>query len=134
MKAGKRLNPRAFTAMMMVFSGVGLPVTGIVNHAYGFAPLSVERHAWMSAHNALGGLLAVFSIWRIPLNRRAVWNHLKCTAWRIPAMSREAMLAAGVVAITLLVFIGHAFHAGRGDEHRRHLGCTERPLLDDSVR
>ena len=113
MKTGKRLNPRAFTAMMMVFSGLGLPLTGIVNHAYGFAPLSVERHAWMSAHNALGILFALFSIWHIVLNRRAVWNHVRSTASRIPAMSREAMLAGGVVAITLLVFIGHAFHAGR---------------------
>ena len=113
MKTGKRLNPRAFTAMMMVFSGLGLPLTGIVNHAYGFAPLSVERHAWMSAHNALGILFALFAIWHIVLNRRAVWNHVRSTASRIPAMSREAMLAGGVVAITLLVFIGHAFHAGR---------------------
>jgi len=113
MKTGKRLNPRAFTAMMMVFSGVGLPVTGIVNHAYGFAPLSVERHAWMSAHNALGVLFVVFSIWHIVLNRRALWNHLRSTALRIPATSREAMLAGCVVAITLLVFVGHAFHAGR---------------------
>ena len=67
----------------------------------------------MSAHNALGVLFAVFSIWHIVLNRRAVWNHLRSTASRIPAMSREAMLAGGVVAITLLVFVGHAFHAGR---------------------
>jgi hypothetical protein len=113
MKTGKRLNPRALTAMMMVFSGLGLPVTGVVNHAYGFVPLSVARHAWMSAHNALGVLFAVFSIWHIALNRRAVWNHLRRTASGIPAVSREAMLAAGVVAITLLVFVGHAFHAGQ---------------------
>ena len=113
MKTGKRLNPRAFTAMMMVFSGLGLPVTGIVNHAYGLAPLTVERHAWMSAHNVLGVLFAVFSIWHIVLNRRAVWNHLRTTASRIPAVSREAMVAGAVVATTLLLFVGHAFHAGR---------------------
>ena len=113
MKTGKRLNSRAFTAMMMVFSGLGLPMTGIATHSYGFAPLTVERHAWMSAHNALGVLFAVFSVWHIVLNRRAVWNHVRSTAPRIPAMSREAILAGGVVALTLLLFVGHAIHAGR---------------------
>lgn len=113
MKTGKRLNARAFTVMMMVFSGLGLPLTGVVNHAYGFAPLSVERHAWMSAHNALGVLFALFSIWHIVLNRRAVWNHVRSTVSRIPAMSREAMVAVAVVVITLLLFVGHAFHAVR---------------------
>ena len=112
MKTGKRLNPRAFTAMVMVFSGLGLPVSGIANHAYGFAPLSVERHVWMSAHNALGVLFAVFSIWHIVLNRRALWNHVRNAASHLPAMSREAMVAGAVVATTLLLFVGHAF-AGR---------------------
>jgi hypothetical protein len=55
----------------------------------------------------------VFSIWHIALNRRAVWNHLRTTASRIPAASREAMVAGAVVATTLLLFVGHALHAGR---------------------
>ena len=113
MKTGRRLNPRALTAMTMVLTGLGLPATGIVNHAYGFDPLSTARQAWMSAHNALGVLFAVSSIWHIVLNRRALWKHVRSTASRIPAMSREALVAGAVVAVTLLVFIGHAFHAGR---------------------
>lgn len=103
---------RAFVAMVMVFSGLALPMTGIANHFYGFAPLSVERHAWMSAHNALGIVFIVFSIWHIQLNRRALWNHVKNTAAHIPAMSREATLAGTVVTVVLLLFVGHAFHAG----------------------
>jgi hypothetical protein len=50
--AVKTFKYRAFVAMMMVFSGLGLPVTGIANHAYGFAPLWVERHTWMSSLHA----------------------------------------------------------------------------------
>ena len=112
MKTAKRLNPRAFTAMMMVFSGVGLPVTGIVNHAYGFAPLSVERHAWMSAHNALGLLFVVFTVWHVVLNRRALWGHVRRTADQVPMVSPEAILAGSVVIVVLVLFVGHAFHAG----------------------
>ena len=103
---------RAFVALMLVFSGLTLPVTGIANHVYGFAPLSVERHAWMSAHNALGLLFVVFSIWHVVLNRKALWSHVKNTAAHIPGVSREAMLAGAIIAGTLLLFVGHAFHAG----------------------
>jgi len=103
---------RAFVAMVMVFSGLALPVTGIVNHFYGFAPLSVERHGWMAAHNALGLLFVVFSIWHVVLNRKALWSHVKNTAAHIPVVSREAMLAGSVIAVMLVLFVGHAFHAG----------------------
>jgi len=104
--------PRAFVAMVMAFSGLALPVTGIANHVYGFAPLSAERHAWMSAHNALGLVFVASSIWHTVLNRRSLWGHTKNTAARLPSLSREATLAGSVVAIVLALFVAHAFHAG----------------------
>ena len=70
----RKFNLRAFAVLMITFSGLGLPVTGLVNHFYGFAPLSVERHAWMSAHNVLALLFTVFTVWHVVLNRRALWN------------------------------------------------------------
>lgn len=108
----RRFRLRAFAAMGMVFSGLALPVTGVVNHFYGFAPLSVERHAWMSAHNALGLLFVAFTIWHVALNRKALWNHLRSAAARAPVVSREAVFAASLVAVVLALFVGHAFHAG----------------------
>jgi len=109
----RKLNPGAFVALMIGLSGLGLPVTGIVNHVYGFSPPSSARHAWMSAHNGLGVLFVTFLVWHVVLNRRALWNHVRSTAARIPAMSRESMLATAVIAVTLLLFVGHAFHAGQ---------------------
>lgn len=108
----KTLNTRAFVALMIGFSGVGLPVTGVANHAYGFSPLSIERHAWMSAHNVLSLLFVVFSIWHVVLNRRGLWNHARSAVGRLPGVSREAILAGTVVALAVLVFVGHAFHVG----------------------
>jgi hypothetical protein len=112
MERKKTFNGRAFVALMIAFSGLGLPVTGIGNHLYGFAPLSVERHAWMSAHNVLGILFVVFSIWHVVLNRRALWKHIRNATSRIPMISREALLAGAVVAVVVFVFVGHALHAG----------------------
>lgn len=35
---------RDFTMVVMVATGVGLPVTGIVNHFYAFSGFTVTRH------------------------------------------------------------------------------------------
>lgn len=103
---------RGFVAMVMVLSGATLPVTGIANHFHAFGPLSLERHAWMSAHNAAGLLFAVFSIWHIMLNRRALWSHVRRTAAKVSLVSRETVFAGLVVVAVLTLFVGHAFHAG----------------------
>ena len=109
-EASSGLNIRAFVALVIAFSGCGLPVTGIANHLYGFDPPSVTRHAWMSAHNVLGLLFVVFSTWHIALNRRPLLRHLHGVAARIPTVSREALLAGAVVALGLFLFVGHALH------------------------
>lgn len=111
-RAARKFNTRAFVALMIAFSGLGLPVTGVANHVYGFLPLTVARHAWMSAHGILGLLFVVFSIWHIVLNRRALWKYIKGMAARVPVFSREATLAGAVVALFLFLFVGHAFIAG----------------------
>ena len=108
----RKFNVRAFAALMTAFSGFGLPLTGLANHVYGFSPLTVARHAWMSAHTALGILFTVFMIWHAVLNRRALWNYMKSVVGRCPALSREAAIAGVVVTAVLLLFVGHAFHAG----------------------
>lgn len=107
-----RFNTRAFVVCMIAFSGIGLPLTGFANHVLGFSPLTVARHAWMSAHNILGVVFVAFSIWHSALNRRALSNHVKGAVARIPAFSREASIAGAILTLVLLLFVGHAFHVG----------------------
>ncbi len=102
---------RAFTALMMTLSGIGLPVTGIANHVYGFSPMTTARHAWMTAHNVLGVVFVFFVIWHMALNRRALWNHVKGIGRGSAITAREAVLAGAVVALALLL-VGHAFVVG----------------------
>jgi len=109
-KAVKKFNTRTFVVLMIVFSGFGLPVTGIANHIYGFSPLTVERHAWMSAHNTLGFLFVVFTAWHVLLNRRALSSHIRGHLAPLTCISREAVLAGAATILPLLIFIGHAFH------------------------
>ncbi len=109
----KKFNVRAFVAVIIGLSGLGLLVTGVANHVYGFSPLSVQRHAWMSAHNTLGLLFVAFSICHVVLNRRPLWNYVNDAALRAPSISREAIVAGLVVACALGAFVGHAFLLGR---------------------
>jgi len=109
-KTAKKFNTRAFIALMVAFSGIGLPITGIANHIYGFSPMTVGRHAWMASHNALSLLFVLFSIWHIILNRKPLLVHMKGLASQVPSVSREAILAGIVVLVAIFFAAGHAFH------------------------
>lgn len=90
---------RTFVSLGMVITALGLPVSGIANHMLQLEPMTLPRHAWMAAHNSLGVLFLVFAVCHVVLNRRA-----------LPALSREAVCAAAVVAVLTFVAAGHAFH------------------------
>ena len=94
----------------MVFSGIGLPITGVANHLTGMESLTVQRHAWMSAHNVLALMFSVFCVWHIILNRSALGRHLREAASRAAAISRETACAAALVFGVAFIFISHAFH------------------------
>ena len=87
-----------------------MPISGVLNHLHQFEPLTVARHGWMAAHNVMAVLFAVFCGWHIALNRRAICNHVRDTARKIP--TREAALAGGIVAALLTLAIAHALLAG----------------------
>lgn len=108
----KAFNIRSFVSLMVLFAGLGLPVTGIANHVCQFEPLTVTRHAWMTAHNVLALLFVIFAAWHGVLNRRTLWNHLEGIIPGFSPLSRETLFAAGLVAVTVLVTVAHAFHAG----------------------
>jgi hypothetical protein len=105
-----RFDPRAFTVLMMVACIAALPVTGYFNHVLGFDGITVSRHAWMSAHNAIGALFVVFATWHTLLNRRALLRHARTAVGALPSVSRGALVGCALVALFLFVAIGHALH------------------------
>jgi len=105
-QSGSPFNKRAFVAMMAVFSGIGLPISGLMNHIYGFEPLTTARHGWMAAHNVMGIVFAVFVGWHVALNWRPLMSHLRNAA-ALPR--REAVWAGAIVAALLALAVGHAF-------------------------
>lgn len=100
-------NKRAFIGAMALFTGISLPLSGLANHVTGFEGLSLERHAWMAAHNVMALLFSVFVVWHAVLNRHMLARHLRSASH----LSREALWAGSIVAVLMLVAVGHAFLA-----------------------
>ncbi len=103
---------RAFWSLLLAATVVGLPWTGIENHLLGFDGLTVQRHAWMSAHNVLALLFAVAVVAHVVLNGRALLRHARGVASRL--VSREALVAVALTAGLLFLVVGHAQVAGEG--------------------
>lgn len=105
---------RSFVAVGLTVTGLGLPLTGVVNHFYGFSGLTVLRHAWMTAHNMLGLLFVGFAVWHSLINRRPLFGHFRGVAVNTFRFGRETVWACSVVLILLLLAIAHAFHGSAG--------------------
>jgi hypothetical protein len=109
-------NQRAFVATGAVFSGLALPVTGLLDHAAGGSS-AANAVAWSIAHTTLGALFAGFCIWHIALNRRALLRYLRAA---VPASgrpggaapAREALIAAALVGGVLAATVLHALLEG----------------------
>lgn len=106
----KKFSTRAFVSTGMLFSAFSLPLSGLMNHYYGFEGLTVARHFWMSLHNISGILLLFFSVYHIILNRKAVFNYIG--GMKKTIISREAIISF----VTVIFFTGiitlHALLAG----------------------
>jgi hypothetical protein len=103
----KSFNIRAFVSSVMFAAGLVLPVSGLMNHNLQFAPLTLERHFWMAAHNMSALLFVVFTVIHVAFNRRALLHHLKKAGGKI---NREVVLALLFVAVIVGLFSSHAFH------------------------
>ncbi|MFO7448137.1 MAG: DUF4405 domain-containing protein [Ignavibacteriaceae bacterium] len=111
METPAKFNTRAFTAIGMFISGIGLPLSGYMNHVLSLQPLiDQQHHIWMSVHNILAVFFVIFSTWHIILNWKALKNHIKKSS-RV-MISREFVYAAALVIFFLALSVLHAVAAG----------------------
>lgn len=107
----RAFNLRAFASVGMACSGLGLPVTGWANHVLQLEPMTIARHAWMTAHNSLAVLFVAFAACHVVVNWRGLWYHLCGAIARMAGPRREVLLAVAVVMVLTAVAVSHAFHA-----------------------
>ena len=103
----KPFNKHAFISIAMFIAGLGLPISGIMNHRLQFEPLTPERHFWMSVHNMSAILFTLFVIIHLTYN----WRSLVRYAKKIKGIriSKEAILAVILVVFIVGLFSSHAF-------------------------
>lgn len=106
----RRFSVRGFVTVILVAATGGLCATGVANHVYGFTGFSAARHAWMAAHNALGVLFVFAAVAHAAANRRAVVAYVRNTAADAFCVRKEAAWALGLMALLLLLAVGHACH------------------------
>ncbi len=104
----KPFSKRAFVSVAMFVSGLGLPVSGIMNHNLQFETLTTERHFWMSVHNMSAILFTIFLMIHIAYNWRSLMHYFK----KIKGIrvSKEAILAIALVVFIVGLFSSHALH------------------------
>ena len=92
----KSFNYRAFIALSLLLSGIGLPVTGIalaVQHG------GTENHSWAHAHAIFALVFTVFAIWHLILNWRPLIKYIR--------ISREVIFSIVIIAVLIFIFVGH---------------------------
>lgn len=103
-----QFNKRAFISVGMFISGIGLPLSGIMNHYLAFDSMTTERHAWMSAHNILGIFFILFAVFHIIYNWKGLIKYIKNSVEAF--ISKEAVTALSVVLFFLVLVILHTFY------------------------
>lgn len=111
METQNKFNKRAFASIGMFISGIGLPISGIMNHYLGFAPMSPERHVWMQVHNILGVLFMVLALMHVKMNWKPLTNYAKKAANIL--ISKEAVYAFSLVAFLLTIAVLHGLYLNR---------------------
>ena len=103
----KPFNLRSFVAIMAGLTGLTLPLSGLVLHAYSHHPRHGGTHEWFSVHVFLGILFTGFAVWHVVLNRRPLLRYLRSGAESQTPFSREMRLAAIIFSAALIAAIVH---------------------------
>ena len=104
----RSFNKRAFASMVMLITGIILPISGIKNHNLQLEPMTSERHFWMSVHNMSGLLFIIFAILHISYNWRTLLHYV--TKLKKISLSKEMVAAFVLVVFVVGLFSLHAFH------------------------
>jgi hypothetical protein len=104
----KSFNRRAFISIVMFFSGLSLPFSGLMNHKLQFEQLTMERHFWMTVHNSAAILFTIFAIIHISYNWRILINYAKKS--KEIFISKEALIAIVLVIVIVGLITSHVIH------------------------
>jgi hypothetical protein len=117
-----RFRTRSFISLLVMFSALGLALTGIALELHESAALKAMRHTIEASHSVFALVFIITGIWHTVFNRRAIATAFRPGAARLMLLSREAALAVGVVLALIVIFVSHTLVSGE-DEHAGRPGA-----------
>jgi hypothetical protein len=109
-KRKSRLGKRAFIALLMFFSGLWLPLSGIPMHFLNIAPVEPFRHIVMAIHNTASIIFLVSVTIHMIFNWKSLSRYMVSKTNEHLAFRKELVLAAVIVTALILLIGTHPFH------------------------
>ena len=107
-----RLNRRSFIVLLMFFSGVFLPPSGIVLHLAASAPLQPTRHLLMTIHNTAAIIFLISVSTHLVMSWKAILRYLVSKTAEYLKFRKEALVAAIAVVAIVGLAASHVLHVG----------------------
>ena len=105
------LNKRSLNVLIMFFSFLLLPFSGVVIHStHEFAERNSLRHFAMSVHNLSAIIFLCSCMLHLVANRKALAKYISTKTTEYSSFKREAVLALLFVLVLVGLFSSHAFH------------------------
>jgi hypothetical protein len=105
------INRRQLNVMVMLFSFLLLPFSGIIIHStHGIAEREPFRHFAMSIHNISAIIFLSTCVLHVVANRKALAKYISNKTTEYFSLKREVIIAFVIVIGIVGLFASHAFH------------------------
>ncbi len=110
---------RALTSLIMLFSFILLPLSGIPLHLIGSIPIQDPlRHAIMTIHNSASVVFIASLIIHLFLNWKAIINYMFSKSKEYLKLKKEMVVALIIVLGVVGIFTSHVFHVNKNQTNR----------------
>lgn len=107
MDASNGINKRAFVSCGLFLTGLGLPVSGLMNHFLAFNSVSAQKLIWMSVNDVLAVLFVFFAVFHVSYNWKPFVRYVKSYSFR--NFSKELILASVLIFVLLIAAAFQSF-------------------------
>jgi hypothetical protein len=105
------INRRQLNVMIMLFSFVLLPFSGVLIHnTHGMSEREPLRHFAMAVHNFTAAIFLITCVIHLVANRRVLVKYITNKTAEYTGLKREAVIAFLFVMGLVGLFAMHAFH------------------------
>lgn len=105
------LNKRSLNVLVMLFSFLLLPVSGIIIHStHGMGERETLRHLAMTVHNYSAIIFLIACVIHLNANRKAIAKYISEKTTAYFRFKREAVIALLIVLGVVGFFSIHVFH------------------------